>query len=117
VIPTATNSNALVTLVLDAGLYKNLLDQLIKDFELSGLSFDINLSISPTELVMFLNNKLELLLQNHFDSYMQLLYRVDIPEHSIQDDGIQDMSKVAQNATFIILQREWQKVYFKNQYS
>lgn len=116
-IPTAKNSEALVALVFDSGLYKNLINQIIKDFELTGLTIDLNESIPPKKLVYLLITKLEKVLKNNFDLYLQLLYRVDVSEQSMQSNSIQDITEIAKNASFSILKREWQKVYFKNQFS
>ncbi len=116
-IPKANNSEALVVLAQDAGLYQNLLNQLIKDFELSGLSIEFEESTSTEKLVLTLNNTIENLLQHHFDSYLQLLYRVDVPENSMQNKGVESVKEIAQKASFAILKREWQKVYLKNKFS
>lgn len=116
-IPTAKNSESLVTLVFEAGLYKNLINQLIKDFELAGLTIELNEAIHPEKLVHILSKRIEQILEQHFDLYVQLLYRVDVPEQAMQSNLIQDTREMAQKASFAILQREWQKVYFKNQFS
>lgn len=115
-IPTAKNSKALVKLICDAGLYKNLIRQLIKDFELAGLTIELDESITPEKLVVFLNTRIEQILIQQFDTYLQLLYRVDVPEQSMKNSSIQDSKEMAQKASFAILKREWQKVYFKNQF-
>ena len=116
-IPIANNSEAVVVLAQDAGLYQNLIDQLIKDFDLSGLSIDLDKSISTEELVLTLNKTIEHLLQHRFDSFLQLLYRIDIPENSMQNKGVESVKEIAQKASFAILKREWQKVYLKNKFS
>jgi len=116
-IPTAANSTALLTLVSDQGLYQDLLQQLKKDFELSGISIQLEPTISEISLLKELQFQIKQLIDTNFDAFLQLLYRVDIPEKSMQSNDIQDSDIVATKTTFIILEREWKKVYYRKKYS
>lgn len=116
-IPTARNSFQLLAIIKDASLYENLINQLVKDFELSGFVLKIDITSSPQELLTELQYQVYQLMLHNFDGFLQLLYRVDVSEHAIQSDKTQDIDEMTQKATYVILKREWQKVYFKNQFS
>lgn len=116
-IPTTTNSTALLSLAIDEGLYQDLMQQLKKDFELSGLSFDLKPMITTSDLLEKLQQQIKQLIHSNFDAYLQLLYRVDIPEKMMQSNDLQDSDEIARRTTFLILQREWKKVYFRKKYS
>ena len=45
---------------------------------------------------------------------MNLLYRIDISEKKIGDIGTSDFDQVVHIITFMILKKEWQKVWFRN---
>ena len=91
-----------------------LIQQLNKDFSLTGIenSFEENLSIR--ELILELNTKIEYLMKNDFQTYVNLLYRIDISESKIRGISEIDIEKISQKVTSLILIREWQKVWFKN---
>jgi len=116
-IPTTTNSKALLSLAIDEGLYQELLQQLMKDFELSGLSFELKPIITASDLLEKLQQQIKQLIHYNFDAYLQLLYRVDIPEKMMQSNELQDSDEMAIRTTFLILQREWKKVYLRKKYS
>ena len=52
-----------------------------------------------------------------FDEYLNLLYIIDIPEAEVKKITVCDAVEVAEEICFMILKREWIKVWFKNQYS
>ncbi len=116
-IPIASNSSTLLSLVTNEGLFTDLLNQLQKDFELSGLSFEYTNSITTPTLIEKLQKKIARLVQTNFDAYLQLLYRIDIPEKMMHSDEMQDSVELAKKSTFVILQREWEKVYFRKKFS
>lgn len=91
-----------------------LIQQLNKDFSLTGIenSFEENFSIR--ELILELNTKIEYLMKNDFQTYVNLLYRIDISESKIRGISEIDIEKISQKVTSLILIREWQKVWFKN---
>ena len=116
-IPSSNDSNSLLLVISKKGLYQNLLDQIKKDFELSGLSFPIEDSVKIDKLSTLLYTSIHQLILSNFEGYLQLLYRVDIPESSMQTNTIQNTGDFAKKATFLILKREWEKVYYRELYS
>ncbi len=56
------------------------------------------------------------LIQEKFAEYLNLLYIVDVSEAKIKALDGSDMLKLSEQVTFLILQREWQKVWFKQHF-
>jgi len=53
-------------------------------------------------------------LQEKFNDYLNLLYIVDVSEEKIKQLDGSDAIQLSEQVTFLILKREWQKVWFKN---
>lgn len=105
-------SEALIT-----NLYVKLLEQVNKDFNLANEAVDFPLSTSPEELKVQLHEKVYRLIQYKFAEYLNLLYIIDVSEEQIKKLDGSDVVALANQVTFLILKREWQKVWFKNSYS
>lgn len=98
-------------------LYKNLLLQLKKDFELANVRLSFSMDVGPTELKDTLKEKIYFLLLENIPEYQNLLYIVDIPEHKITELKSLDVVDVSEEVCFLLLKREWQKVWFKNKFT
>jgi len=116
-IPSGNTSSQLLATIKKESLYENLLHQLLKDFELSGLVLDIDVAITPEKLLIELQYQINNLMLHNFEGYLQLLYRVDVSEKLMQHEEIKSAEKLSEKAVYMILKREWQKVYFKNKFS
>jgi len=97
-------------------LYKKLVLQVKKDFELTGLNIDISENTAPDTLVATLSHSLLEIIQYKFDGFMQLLYRIDIAEKLIISNEVETSEVLAEKATYLILQREWQKVEWRERF-
>ncbi|MHA7942223.1 hypothetical protein ACJOV8_004035 [Formosa sp. 3Alg 14/1] len=97
-------------------LYGNLVFQLNKDFRLANVDFDVESTILPDELKLQLHETVFQLIQNAFAEYLNLLYIIDVSEKQIKSLDGSDTLKLSEQVTFLILKREWQKVWFKHQY-
>jgi hypothetical protein len=98
-------------------LYQQLVIQLNKDFNLANEAIDFSMNILPEELKIQLHEKIYRLIQYKFAEYLNLLYIIDVPEDQIKKlDGF-DLVFLAEQVAFLVLKREWQKVWFKNHYS
>lgn len=94
--------------------------QLLKDFNM----LDIPLTLQPlkddpyTDLFKQVRDFVESLHKNQYESYLNLLYRIDLPEtnlhHSIPEHAGMDFYD---NLTEAILFREFMKVVFRHRYS
>jgi hypothetical protein len=56
------------------------------------------------------------LIQDKFSDYLNLLYIIDVSEQKVRELDGSDTLRLSEEVTFLILQREWQKVWFKNQH-
>jgi len=108
------NTLELLTKVEVENLYQNLIIQLNKDFQLSNLSETFVLSSTPVELKETLNKILFKLLTNNYDDYLNLMYRIDVPEKELATLKTENLETTIDQITFLILKREYQKVWFKN---
>ena len=97
-------------------LYDKLLVQVNKDFNLANEAIDFPASTSPAELKMQLHEKIYRLIQYKFAEYLNLLYIVDVPEKEIKELDGSDLIALSEQVAFLILKREWQKVWFRNKF-
>lgn len=97
-------------------LYGDLILQLNKDFNLANEGVDFPLSISPDELKIQLHEKIYRMIQYKFAEYLNLLYIIDVSETEIKKLDGSDLVILAEQVSFLILKREWQKVWFRNKY-
>ncbi|SDQ24843.1 hypothetical protein [Flagellimonas zhangzhouensis] len=111
------NSLELLETVQKEQLYQKLLQQLQKDFELANVSVEIPSDISPTELKSLLHEKIYLLIVEKFPEYLNLLYVVDISEQAVKNIPPSDVVDISAEVCFLLLKREWQKVWYKAKYS
>ena len=95
-------------------LYQKLIEQLNKDFNLANESIDIPEHTSAKDLKTILHEKVYRLIQYKFTEYLNLLYIVDVSESEIKKLDGSDISALSGQVAFLILKREWQKVWFRN---
>jgi len=107
----------LVDEAVSKSLYKELIKQLNKDFALANVEFDASSEILPTSLKVILHDTVFNLIQNKFGDYLNLLYVVDVSEERIKALDGSDTLKLSEQVSFLILQREWQKIWYKAAYS
>ncbi|MBT8281896.1 MAG: hypothetical protein KJO16_09980 [Muriicola sp.] len=110
------NSLELLQLAESRALYQKLVLQLKKDFTLANIEFDPPEDIAPLDLKVALKEKIYILLLERFADYLNLLYIVDVPEKAFSSMDAQDIVEVAEGACFLILKREWQKVWLRHSY-
>lgn len=95
-------------------LYLKLIEQLNKDFNFANEPIDLPLSTSPQELKVQLHEKVYRLIQYKFTEYLNLLYIIDVSESEVKKLNGDDLLVLAEQVAFLILKREWQKVWFRN---
>lgn len=91
-----------------------LVQQLNRDFNLIGIDNGFKEDISIKKLIIQLSALIEKLMKNDFQTYVNLLYRIDVSELKMREIDEIDVEKIAHKVTSLILIREWQKVWFKN---
>ena len=110
------NTDLLLNEASKDNLYLKLIEQINKDFNLANESIDFPISIDPEELKLQLHEKIYRLIQYKFAEYLNLLYIIDVPEDQIKKLDGSDLVILAEEVAFLILKREWMKVWFRNNY-
>ena len=95
-------------------LLNELVRQLNKDAHLSGTDLSLSETATPQEIVQQLYAFLQRLVRRDHDAYLNLLYRVDIPESHAAWSANTHADDILKDVTLRILKREWQKVWFRN---
>lgn len=98
-------------------LYKKLILQLNKDLLYANIDLEFDEETLPTSLKLVLQETIFHLINSKFSDYLNLLYIIDVSELKIRELDGNDMVKLSEDVTFLILQREWQKVWYKAKYS
>ena len=109
--------NDLVACANNNKLYKKLIKQLNKDFLYANIDLDFHEEILPTSLKLILHETVYNLIQEKFAEYLNLLYIIDVSEKKVKQLNGDDTLKLAEDVSFLILKREWQKVWYKYQYN
>ena len=110
------NITALLTHAKDQNLYQNLVSQLQKDFLFANVLIELPDKISPKDLKTSVHEKVYYLIMEKFTDYLNLLYIIDVPEKVVKTIEATDVVEISEQVTFEILKREWQKVWFRNEY-
>lgn len=111
------NFDELISKTTELELYSKLVKQVNKDFLLANIDLDFDEDIVPSSLKYLLHEVVFKLIQEKFAEYLNLLYIVDVSEEKIRKLDGSDTLKLSEQVTFLILQREWQKVWYRNEYS
>lgn len=109
--------NDLITKAEGLELYSKLVQQINKDFLLANIDLDFDNTILPLSLKYLLQDVIFKLIQDKFADYLNMLYIIDVSEKKIKQLDGNDTLKLSEEVTFLILQREWQKVWFRHKYS
>lgn len=110
------NTDLLLEEAEKGALYLKLIEQINKDFNLANEGIDFPMSILPNELKIQLHEKIYRMIQYKFAEYLNLLYIIDVSEDQIKKLDGSDLVVLAEEVAFLILKREWQKVWFRNKY-
>lgn len=110
------NFDILIEEATQQKLYKNLIKQLNKDFLLANVPLEFNETVLPSSLKLILHETVFKLIQEKFADYLNLLYTADVSEKEVKALNGTDILKLSEDVSFLILKREWQKVWLKNKY-
>lgn len=108
--------NELIAEAESLQLYKQLVKQLNKDLALSNIDLSFDEEVLPSSLKLILHEMIFKLIQERFIDYLNLLYIIDVSEQKIKTLDGTDTLEMSEQVAFMILQREWQKVWFRNKY-
>jgi hypothetical protein len=110
----AKNSIELLHQINSEKLFIKLIEQLNKDLQLANITESFNLTVSILELKKGLSELLLKLISHKYDDYLNLLYRIDVPEKELATIKASSLDDSIEIICFLILKREFQKVWFKN---
>lgn len=110
------NTDLLLSQAQKEQLYIKLIEQINKDFMLANEPVDYAVTTSPIDLKVGLHNKIYSLIQYKFAEYLNLLYIIDVPEKEVKALNGGDLLDLSEQVAFLILKREWQKVWFRNKF-
>ena len=113
----ATDSIELIQNIQKENLYVQTINQLNKDFQLANIDINISLLLEPIALKKELDNLLLGLLTKNYDGYLNLLYRIDVSENELRKIKGEILTETVEEISFLILKREFQKVWLKKRYS
>lgn len=105
-----TSIQQLISEIPSNQLYIKLIEQLNKDFQMTGIEEEFSLKITPKSLISQLQNAIQNLITKNYSEYLNLMYRVDVSEKQLKKMHIPDIEQVA----YLILKREWQKVWIRS---
>ena len=115
-VPEFSNSNSLLQYAASCQLYSKVVKQINKDFRAAQAPLELPVHIAPEALCDHLREKIYYLLLERFSDFLQLMYIVDIPETSYREIQSRDVVEIAEQIGFLVLKREWQKVWLKTNY-
>jgi hypothetical protein len=110
------NTEALLSEAEKEHLYSKLIDQINKDFNFANEAVDFPQSTTPHELKVQLHEKIYRLIQYKYAELLNLLYIVDVPEDNVKQLDGSDTVELSEQIAFLVLKREWMKVWFRNKY-
>ena len=110
------NTDLLLSEAEKENLYDKLIEQINKDFNFANEAIDFPKSTSPEELKIQLHEKIFRLIQYKYAELLNLLYIIDVPEENVKQLDGSDTVELAEQIAFLILKREWMKVWFRNKY-
>lgn len=113
-VPQVKDISSLLARASEEHLLEKLVLQLCKDFQAANIFVDIEPDISPGQLKRTLHETVFFLMRDRFNDYLNLLYIIDVSEEQVKRIQIVDTVEISEEVTFLILKREWQKVWFKN---
>ncbi|MFZ2283120.1 MAG: hypothetical protein WAV86_04535 [Lutibacter sp.] len=112
----AKNSLELLKSIEVENLYVRLVEQLNKDFQLANVAVSFDPTNSPVQLKKQLFAVLLNLITNQYDDYLNLLYRIDVPESELAKLLSDNLTSSMEEITYLVLKREYQKVWFKQNF-
>ena len=110
------NSLELLKSIEVENLYVRLIEQLNKDFQLANVAVSFATTNSPVQLKKQLFAVLLNLITNQYDDYLNLLYRIDVPESELAKLLNDNLTSSMEEITYLVLKREYQKVWFKQNF-
>ena len=94
-------------------LFDALILQLNKDFYLANIDFSFDATLTFNQLYSSLANKISDIFNNEYDTYLNLIYRIDLSEKKLLNIKTNDVEEVIKSVTLLVLEREIQKILLR----
>lgn len=114
--PVPISTDELLSNAQNENLYPKLINQINKDFNLANEAIDFPQCTTAQELKIQIHEKIYRLIQYKYAELLNLLYIIDVPEDNIKQLDGADTVELSEQIAFLILKREWMKVWFRNYY-
>lgn len=114
-LPAKNTEELLISIAIE-NLYGQLIAQLNKDFQLANVAGSFDFKVSPAQLKKELFAILLNLITNQYDDYLNLLYRIDVPESELAKLLNDNLTISLEEITYLVLKRTYQKVWFKQNF-
>ena len=114
---STTDAIVLIQNIQKENLYAQTIHQLNKDFQLANIDKAIDDLLEPNDLKKVLDSFVLDLLTHNYDGYLNLLYRIDVSEKDLRKISSQVLNEIVDEISYLILKREFQKVWLKKRYS
>lgn len=111
-----TTFDAIFVEAQQLNLYQKLVQQLNKDLLYANINLQFEDEVLPSSLKLLLHETIYKLIQEKFTDYLNLLYIIDVSEPQIKQLDGSDIVQLSEQVAFLILKREWQKVWLRNTY-
>lgn len=111
------DNTALLEAAVRENLYEQLVAQLVKDFGLANIAITFPYQVSPKNLKTIVHQKIYRLILERFEAYLNLLYIIDVSEKAVKEITETDAVEIADQISFLVLKREFQKVWMKQKYA
>ena len=111
------HTDLLLAVIQKENLFDKLVKQVKKDLELIGIINYFKEKPNPTDFFNSFKELIVHLIDNQFEIFLHLLYRMDIDENKIRWIIAESQVDIYDKITFIILKREWQKVWYKENFN
>lgn len=114
--PVPTSTDELLAVAQNEFLYTKLIDQINKDFNFANEGIDFPQGTTPHELKVQLHEKIYRMIQYKYTELLNLLYIIDVPEDNVKQLDGADVVELSEQIAYLILRREWMKVWFRNKF-
>ena len=95
-------------------LYEHLVAQVNKDFQRAGVQERFDAFSASQVFLRNLTAAIYDLIVSDFETYLTVLYTIDVSEAKIKALPVQQVHELATAVTVLIMEREYGKVSFKN---
>ncbi|WP_344927300.1 hypothetical protein [Aquimarina addita] len=106
----------MINTISNSELYPQFVSQIQKDLNRAGIDYTIVRVSNPKELFEEIQRLIFEKLTHNFNEYLNWLYAVDVSEVEVRNIKSEHSKDISQKVTYLILKREWQKVWYRNKF-